>query len=72
MTFWVYANNVHKFAKVHRGGCAFCKEGRGVHDRGADAVAGGWLGPFESVASARHAAERTGHPVQGCSVCTPT
>jgi hypothetical protein len=70
--FWVYDNRVHKFAKIHRGDCTFCDEGRGLHRRGAKAVAGGWLGPFKDFPSAERAADATGRSVQICAVCAPS
>lgn len=71
-TFWVYDNRVHRFSKVHRAGCTFCNGGRGLHDRGAHAVAGTWLGPFTHFAGAMAAARTTGRSVSTCSVCAPS
>ena len=68
---WVYDNRVHKFAKLHRAECTFCDGGRGLHRRGAKAVAGGWLGPFSTVPEALEAAKATGRSVETCSVCAP-
>lgn len=70
-SLWVYDNRVHKFARVHRSECTFCQGGRGLHDRGSRAVAGGWLGPFLTWEEALAAATRTGRDVSTCSVCTP-
>jgi hypothetical protein len=71
VTYWVDANRVHRFAKVHRGDCTFCNEGRGIHARGDAAVASRWLGPFNSVLEAEREARQTGWDVQFCSFCTP-
>lgn len=71
MSFWVYANWVHRFAKVHRGPCSFCNEGTGIHSRGQAAVASRWLGPFGSVVEAEQEARRTGWDVEYCRFCAP-
>lgn len=71
MAFWVYSNWVHKYAKVHDGACGYCNDGRGIHDRGSDAVASEWLGPFRSAAEALGAARQTGHDPQTCRSCGP-
>lgn len=71
MSYWVYDNRVHKFARVHRAAFTFCDHGRGLHQRGAKAVAGQWLGPFPAAAQALRAAEATGRSAETCSVCTP-
>jgi hypothetical protein len=70
-TFWIYDNVVHRFSKIHRGECAFCNHGEGIHNRGDRAVAGTWLGPFDDFADALAAADSTGRQVQTCSVCVP-
>jgi hypothetical protein len=71
-TFWIYEIPVHQFSKIHRASCRFCNHGRGLHDRGTQAVAGTWLGPFESLEDALAAAEATGRLVETCAVCAPS
>lgn len=71
VSYWVYDNRVHKYAKVHRADCTFCDHGRGLHRRGSKAVAGQWLGPFQTAAQALRAAEGTGRSPETCSVCVP-
>jgi hypothetical protein len=34
MKYYVYENWTNTFAKVHRGGCTFCNDGRGFQGRG--------------------------------------
>jgi hypothetical protein len=43
--FYVYENWVHKRARLHRGDCSHCKDGKGT--QGSNSVANGrWYGPF--------------------------
>ena len=44
-SWWVYENWTHKRARIHRGDCGYCQDGRGSQpaDSGRN---GRWLGPF--------------------------
>jgi hypothetical protein len=77
MTFYVYENWTHTFAKVHRGPCVFCKEGNGLHGAGRATPNGEWHGPYVTKQSAsadadavaaRHA-NREKWDVDACRVC---
>lgn len=68
--FWVYANRVHRYAKVHRAECTYCNHGKGIQPRRRD-VAGGWLGPFTTPAEAHAAATGTGQRPSPCGACAP-
>lgn len=54
--FWVYDNNVHRYARIHRADCSYCNDGAGFHPGSGD-DAGGWLGPFADMHGARVAAQ---------------
>lgn len=71
MTFWVFLNRSHKYAKVHRADCIFCDQGRGLHHRGTASAASSWLGPFGSFREAMDTAVATGREASTCSNCTP-
>jgi hypothetical protein len=45
--FFIYENWTHKRARLHRGDCAFCKDGNGSQSSSA-VTNGRWLGPFAS------------------------
>ena len=52
--FYIYENwqaGPHK-AVLHRGSCAFCKNGQGLAG-GSDPAHGEWHGPFPSLEAAR-------------------
>jgi hypothetical protein len=70
VTFWTYTNWVHKYAKVHRGSCSHCNDGRGSHGA-VHSHAGQWVGPFDHVGEALQAGEATGWLVTTCSFCAP-
>ncbi len=69
--FWVFDNNNHKYAKVHRAECIFCDYGRRLHRRGTASAARSWLGPFVSATVAMRRAVETGREQSGCAVCRP-
>ncbi len=70
MAFFAYENWVHKYARVHRGECAHCNNGRGSHDA-TDSRAGQWLGPFDRYDQALGAAMATGFIASSCGHCAP-
>jgi hypothetical protein len=72
MTFYLHVNHVHRYARIHRGDCAFCNHGRGIHDRGSGAVATRWSFPLPTVADAAAEASRVGFAVSACTRCDPT
>lgn len=66
--FWVYENQTHRYARVHRRNCCMCNNGRGVH---ADASGhnGRWHAA-ETREQARVLAQRLGQPViADCAIC---
>jgi len=75
--FYVYENWTNTFAKVHRGDCPFCNDGRGFQGRGSRTPSGQWLGPFSTAAIATSAARSAanGHQnrevweVASCGYC---
>jgi hypothetical protein len=69
MSFWVYENIIHKFARIHDASCSFCGDGHGIHG-GGKTPSGMWHGPFDEIENARAAALRTKQPnIRGCSLC---
>jgi len=65
--FYVYENwraRGYK-AKIHRGYCSFCNNGRGL-TTGTRSDNGRWLGPFNAVEEAEVAAQQTGGMVSHC------
>ncbi|MGP8007748.1 MAG: hypothetical protein ACLP2J_12050 [Acidimicrobiales bacterium] len=54
--YYVYENWTNTFAKVHRGSCPYCNDGRGIQGRGSKTPSGQWLGPFHSADEAMAAA----------------
>lgn len=76
-SFYVYENWTNTFAKVHRGSCPYCNDGRGFQGRGNRTRNGQWLGPFETADSAmveaRAAANRHSNSavwiVESCGYC---
>jgi len=71
MSFFVYENWTHKRARVHRGECAFCNQGRGAQ-AGDSGRNGRWHGPIAdrgvavALASSLHRAD-----TKLCAVCGP-
>jgi hypothetical protein len=63
--FWTYENYVHKYARVHRGDCSHCNDGRGSHNA-VGSHAGRWIGPFADFSHASGASEYECSP---CSFC---
>ena len=57
VTFYVYENWTNTFAKVHRGDCPYCNDGRGFQGRGSKTPSGQWLGPFSHSDEAMSAAQ---------------
>ena len=71
MAYWVYENYPHNKAAVHQAICAYCKDGRGLHEVGINDK-GRWHGPFEDVLSARTKAQNTMRAdVRDCKNCSP-
>lgn len=67
---WVFDNYNHDYATVHFVTWTFCKDGRGLHERGTASAARSWLGPFSSRDEAFAAAASTRRStVGGCKVC---
>lgn len=69
--YWVYENWTHKRARIHRGDCGYCNEGRGTqasHSGRNDK----WHGPFPDRTIAFARAARLGQKdTQGCAACAP-
>lgn len=73
MGFWVYDNTVNKRARVHRGDCVWCNEGRGRYNGMADPSNGRFLGPFSTYAEAVGSEPmRTRTDVGDCATCSPS
>jgi F-type H+-transporting ATPase subunit beta len=71
MEFWVYENWAVRKAVIHRGECAYCNHGAGIHGGGRSRN-GRWHGPFGTVGEAHNQARQTGQPDRrGCKVCAP-
>jgi len=69
MSFWVYENTIHKKARIHRGDCPYCAEGRGIHGGGKTA-SGNWHGPFSNIDTAENVAKNTRQlDIRGCDLC---
>lgn len=72
MSYWVYENwRAESKAKVHRGSCGHCNEGKGAHPDSTDGRNGEWHGPFKTREEADAAARKTGRPVSTCGTCMP-
>ena len=71
-TYYIYENWVAHghVAKIHKGDCSFCNEGKGIH--GTDNRRHGqWLGPYTSFTDALQAAKKTRADISTCKVCGP-
>ena len=63
--YWVYENWVaEQKAVIHHDSCGYCNDGTGCHENPSGERTGRWLGPFESLESARAAATDTDRPVK--------
>lgn len=70
-TFWVYESRQGDIeAKIHRGSCGFCNEGKGTK-RPKKGATGRWMGPFPDYLGAYTRARDTGKIVRLCFYCTP-
>jgi hypothetical protein len=69
--FYSYENWVHGYARVHRGDCRFCNNGKGLFG-GGRTPNGEWHGPYRSADLARDAISSRVHDIQECSFCTPS
>jgi hypothetical protein len=70
--FYVCENWTHKKARVHRGDCGCCNDGRGLHvaDSGRN---GRWLAPLFDLETAMAAARALKQPdVRAGAVCLPS
>lgn len=68
--YWLFVTPPgRKRAVIHWHGCAFCNDGRGVHD--ADHEVTKWYGPYASVADAEQQAQALGMGafVRPCEQC---
>ena len=52
MSYYIYENSVHKYAKIHVGDCSHCNQGRGTHGVGGTRVRDEWHGPFDHLKDA--------------------
>ena len=67
--FWVYENWTNEQATVHCSTCSFCNDGKGMGGKSATAN-GEWLGPFETLETARHRSAETKRKRVGvCGIC---
>lgn len=68
--YWVYENWRAKghYAKVHRGTCGCCKNGRGL-TTGTRADNGRWLGPFQTFEEALDVSAATEAQASVCLNC---
>ena len=67
MSYWIYTNTVHRYARLHRGDCSHCNFGLGTHGV-TDSAVGWWQGSptYETALSTARASERR---VLDCRVC---
>lgn len=71
MTYYVYENWTHKRARVHRGDCSYCNQGRGTQpaDSGKN---GQWHGAFATFDVAQAvAASLKRDDTASCQSCCP-
>ena len=69
MNFRVCENWTHEKAIVHKGGCSYCNDGRGIHGKGPDKN-GKWHGPFSGRDAACLRARATKRDdVRSCKSC---
>lgn len=66
----VYVNFVHDKAIVHKSGCSFANDGKGIHEDASRNI-DGWM-TFDDRERAFLAAYKTGaNEVRGCLSCNP-
>ena len=71
MAYFVYENWVRDKAIVHKGACAFCNEGNGLHGS-RQTKSSTWHGPYASVGEALQRAKSCGRArTEGCQKCSP-
>lgn len=70
--FYIYENWVAHghTARIHRGECSFCKEGKGAHGT-INERHGRWHGPFRTYSEAYKTAVKIGGKVLDCQHCDP-
>lgn len=71
MRFYVYEDVLQRRARIHRGECGHCNEGRGKTGLGPVSQTGIWHGPFALSKAAEEAAGALGHAdVRACRACS--
>lgn len=68
--FYVYENWTNKRARLHRGDCSYCNDGKG--SQGTDSVTNGeWFGPYSTREAAAERLASVSHPNKAqCAKCT--
>ena len=68
--YWVYEDDSTNWARVHKGTCAYCNQGQGLH--GSRLPVSRWHGPFLTREEAFSKLRATGRSnADGCKVCNP-
>ena len=69
MTYWIYINNIHLYARIHRSTCPHCNDGRGTHNA-TDSYSGRWE-EAATYSRARARGQTTRYRLSDCAVCAP-
>jgi hypothetical protein len=71
MSYYVYDNWTINKARVHRGSCSYCNEGRGIHAN-PSGRSSRWHGPYDSVPKADQKARSLKREITDhCRSCVP-
>jgi len=71
MSYYVYDNWTINKARVHRGSCSYCNDGRGIHSNPSGKNSK-WHGPFATVAEADATAMSLKRAIADhCKSCAP-
>lgn len=72
MNYYIYHDKVTRSAKLHRGDCGACKEGKWMHGH-QNPRENEWYGPFASRHDAQRHAQQVGVMtiLTDCGLCKP-
>jgi hypothetical protein len=67
---YVHENWTHDRARIHKGECGYCNDGRGTH-AGSSPRNGKWHGPLEREDAFRLATRLKRADTKACPICAP-
>lgn len=67
MSYWIYINHIHRYARIHQSTCPHCNNGLGTHGA-RDSAVGRWE-PAETLTKAWRSAAATGYATSDCGHC---